>query len=190
MLVKRSLSLGVSSLAEPILKREHIEDARRAEDVLAQALAQAEQIQLHAQEQAHEQVSQAVAEFWEQAGAFLQGLEAERQNFQDEALAAAEQLLSTAMARLLDEAGLAERTRALLRSLAASQPLEVRATLQCHPDLLPAVTQWLADSRFASVWQVQANSRLADDVLTLSHATGAFDIQWAQLRAGLLAATA
>jgi type III secretion protein L len=190
MLVKRTLSFGASTLAEPIIRREHIEENRRAQDVLAHAHAQAEQILLQAEYLAQEQVAQAVAEFWDNATAFIQGLEEQRHALQQEALVAAEHVLGSAMARLLDEAGLAERTRALLRALAASQPMEAIATLQCHPQLLPDVTAWLADSRFASVWQVQASTRLPTDALTLSHATGAFDIQWAHLRAGLLPAGA
>lgn len=186
MLAKRTLTLGTPVLEEPILRREHLDDARRAHDVLVQARQQAQRMLDEAEQEARYQIEQAVGQFWAEANAFVQGLEEERETFRREALSSVEQLLNQALSRLLDTASLPERTRALLRDLAASQPIASVATLNCHPDLAPAVDEWLAQSRFAQVWEVQCNSTLSAETVTLSHASGAFEVDWNRLRAGLL----
>jgi type III secretion protein L len=190
MLARRALTLGTPVLEEPILRREHVEDVRRAHDVLANAQQQAQRILDEAEQEAHNQIEQAVSRFWSSASIFLQGLEEEREAFRREALGSVEQLFNEALSRLLDAASLPERTRALLLDLAASQAIASTATLSCHPDLAPTVEDWLAQSRFAQVWQVQCDSTMSLEILTLSHASGAFDVDWGILRAGLLIARA
>ncbi|MBD1554537.1 type III secretion system stator protein SctL [Pseudomonas typographi] len=187
MLTKRTLSLGTPVIAEPILRHEDIANSQRAQEVLAHARDQAERIRAEATLEARQQIDQAVGQFWAGANAFLQGFDEERAAFRGEALASVEQLLNVALSRLLDDTDLAERTRALLRDLAASQPVDSAATLSCHPDLAPTVGEWLSHSRFATLWRLEGNSAMPTNALKLSHATGAFDVDWNRLREGLLA---
>lgn len=187
MLAKRRLVLSSSVvLAETILRREDIADTQRACEVLDDARRQARQILDEAQQEAQRLQDQALAQFWDRAERFLHDLEQQRQIQQEQAMQAVEELLYGAMARLLDEADLAERTRALVRHLAESQPVEAVATLSAHPDMLPSLTQWLAGSRFAEHWQLKGDASLAADSLRLSDANGAFDVDWASLRRGML----
>jgi type III secretion protein L len=190
MLAKRTLTLGMPVLQEPILRHEHLSDARQAQHILAQAEQQAAAILAAAEQEAQHQITLAVGAFWAGANEFLQGFEQERATYQRQALGTVEQLLNEALGRLLDNTGLPERTRALLRDLAASQPIAAVATLICHPDLEPVVQAWLAESRFAQFWQVQSSSAMAPLALTLSHASGAFDLDWQSLRDGLPVARA
>lgn len=191
MLAKRRLVLSSSAvLGETILRREDIADSQRAAEVLDDARCQARQILDDAEHQAQALQDQALAQFWERAEGFLHGLEQQRQNQQEQAMQAVEELLMGALTRLLDEADLAERSRALVRHLAASQPVEAVATLSAHPDMLPSLSQWLDGSRYAEHWQLKGDASLAADSLRLSDANGAFDVDWASLRRGLLGQSA
>jgi type III secretion protein L len=190
MLAKRSLTLGIPVVHEPILRREHLNDVRRADDILAQARQQAQRILDDAEHEAASRIAQLTGQFWADANAFLQGLEEEREAFRRDALDTVDQLLNEALSRLLDATSLPERTRALLRDLEASQPIASAATLSCHPDLAPTVEDWLEHSRFAPMWQVQSNHAMPPDTLTLSHDSGAFEVDWNALRAGLVPLTA
>jgi type III secretion protein L len=185
MLAKRVLTLGMPVVEEPILRREQLDDVRRADDILVDTRLHARQILDDAEQEARHQIEQATGRFWADANAFLQSLEQERETFRRDALDTVEQLLNEALTRLLDAASLPERTRALLRDLSASQPTASAATLSCHPDLAPTVEDWLGQSRFAQVWLVQCNSAMPPDTLTLSHDSGAFEVDWNILRAGL-----
>lgn len=185
MLAKRTLTLGMPVLQEPILRYEHLHNARQAQHILAQAEQQAAAILAAAEQEAQRQITRAVGEFWAGANEFLQGFEQQRAIYQQQALGTVEQLLNEGLGRLLDAAGLPERTRAVLRDLAASQPIAAAATLICHPDLEPVVQAWLAESRFAQFWQVQASSAMEPLALTLRHASGAYDLDWQSLRDGL-----
>jgi type III secretion protein L len=189
MFVKRALSLGSPVINEPILRREAIADALRAQEVLDQALHQADLIRAEAVEEGQQQVAQTIGEFWNIANTFLQTLEAEREAFRRDMLISVEELLNLSLSRLLDETGLPERIRALLRDLAQSQSVDTVATLNCHPDLTESVTQWLSHSRFATLWRVESNAAMPPEVLRLGHATGAFEIDWDSLRNGLLVAS-
>ncbi|WP_223536956.1 type III secretion system stator protein SctL [Pseudomonas sp. GL-B-16] len=186
MLAKRVLSLGMPVVEEPILRREHLNDVRRADDLLAQARQQAQRILDEAEQEARHQVERATGQFWADANTFLQDLEEERKAFRREALDTVDHLLNEAMTRLLDDASLPERIRALLRDLSASQPIASAATLSCHPELAPTVQDWLEQSRFAQLWQVQPNNAMPSETLVLSHASGAFEVDWNTLRAGLM----
>ncbi|RAU41493.1 MULTISPECIES: type III secretion system stator protein SctL [unclassified Pseudomonas] len=191
MLAKRSLSLAsFDVLAEPVLRREDIADMQRACEVLDTARREAQQLLADAAEQAQREREQALAQFWTQANAVLEGLELQRQRLQQDALETLEALLNESLARLLDEASLAERTRAVVRNLADSQRHAVLATLSAHPDRLDDLAAWLAQSRFAEHWQLKGDPLMPDDALRLSDEQGAFDIDWASLRRGLLGADA
>lgn len=187
MLAKRSLVLSSSAvLAETILRREDLADMQLASEVLRHAQQQAQDILIDARQQARQEQDQALAQFWDRANRFLQDLQLQRQTLQQEAMAAVEALLTATLTRLLDDTSLAERTRALVRHLADSQPDEATATLSAHPDLLDELRQWLAESRFAEHWQLKADPSLALHSLRLSDANGAFDVDWSRLRCGLL----
>jgi type III secretion protein L len=191
MLARRSLSLSSSAvLTETILRHDDLADMQRAGEVLAQARLQASQWLADARDQAQQEQEQALAEFWGQANDILQGLQQQRLALEQEALDAVEALLNQSMAQLLDEASLPERTRALVRNLAASQAREALATLTCHPDMQATLVEWLADSRFTEHWQIKTDQSLAPLTLRLSDANGAFDIDWTGLRRGLLGAPA
>jgi type III secretion protein L len=189
MLVKRTLSLGLPVIGEPILRREAIADTLRAQEVLDHALHQADLIRAKAAEEGQQQVDQTIGEFWNMANTFLQALEAEREAFRQDILVSVEELLNLSLSRLLDETGLPERIRALLRNLAQSQSVDTVATLSCHPDLTESVAQWLLHSRFAALWQIESNAAMPLGALRLSHATGAFEIDWDSLRNGLMIAS-
>ncbi|GGM31244.1 type III secretion system stator protein SctL [Pseudomonas asuensis] len=186
MLVKRTLSLGSPVINEPILRREAIADAWRAQEVLDQALQQADLIRAKAVEEGQQQVDQTIGEFWNIANAFLQTLEAEREAFRRDILISVEELLNLSLSRLLDDTDLPERIRALLRDLAQSQSVDMVATLNCHPDLAESVSQWLSHSRFAALWRIESDASMPLAALRLSHATGAFEVDWDSLRNGLM----
>lgn len=189
MLAKRSLALSSSAvLEETILRRESLADTRRVTELLDNARREADAILASAHEQAQWEKDQALAQFWESANEFLHGLEQQRLSLQRESMSAVEELLNAAMSRLLDETTLSERIRALARHLADSQVNENIATLSAHPDQLDGLHQWLQDSRFAEHWQLKGDASMAPESLRLSDANGAFDIDWASLRTGLLGA--
>ena len=187
MLVKRRLSLSSAPvLAEPIVRREDLANAQLAHEMLATARLQADQLLAQAQAYAQGALDQALAEFWDTANGFLQSLEEQRLASRHEAVASAEELLNLALGRLLDETSLVERIRALVRNLATNQVDERAATLSCHPQLLEPLAEWLAESRFADHWQLKGDTSMPTDALRLSHVNGAFDIDWQNLRRGLL----
>lgn len=187
MLAKRSLSLASDAvLVETILRRDDLVDVQLASQVLRDAHLQAEQILAQAREQAQIERDQALAQFWESANGFLQDLQQERQTLQHESMVAVEELLSSALARLLDETLLAERTRVLIRHLADSQRHEAVATLSAHPEMIDDLRQWLEHTRFAEYWQLKDDPLMSPQTLRLSDANGAFDIDWASLRNGLV----
>ncbi len=191
MLAKRSIVLTtVALLPEPILRREAIADSLLAQDVLAHAQRQAEQLLARYQAEAEQANRQALAQFWSTANAFLGQLQLQQEALQQQALDAAEEVLAQALRQLLDETTLAERARALVRNLAASQLNETAATLSVHPDMAEALDEWLAQSRFAECWRLSRDASLPMGSLRLSDAHGAFDIDWASLREGLLGAPA
>lgn len=187
MLAKRRLVLSPSVvLVEPILRREDIADTQLAAEVLSNARREAVLILEQARHQAQQEIDEALGQFWASAHQFLQGLSQQRQALERESMTAVETLLTGTLTRLLDESTLAERTRALVRNLADSQPYEAQASLGAHPDMLDDLRQWLAQSRFAEHWQLKADPSLAPQSLRLSDTNGAFDIDWASLRRGLL----
>lgn len=191
MLAKRSLNLASSAvLAETLLRREDIADMQRASEVLRNAQREAEQILADAHEQAQREKEQALAQFWHAANQTLDNLEQQRQTLQREAMNAVEELLNGTLARLLDETTLAERTRALVRNLADSQRFEAVAILSAHPEMFDELSQWLTESRFAEHWQLKGDPLMAPQTLRLSDDNGAFDIDWAALRRGLLGSDA
>jgi type III secretion protein L len=187
MLAKRRLVLSPSAvLVEPLLRREDIADTQLAAEVLSNARHQAALILEDARHQAQQEKDEALGQFWASANQFLQALNQQRQALERESMVAVEALLTSTLARLLDESTLAERTRALVKNLAGSQPYETQATLGAHPDMLDDLSQWLAQSRFAEHWQLKPDPSLAPQSLRLSDANGAFEIDWTSLRRGLL----
>lgn len=187
MLIKRRLSLGAAVIAEPILRRQQLDDSLRAADLLTQAERQAAQQLRDGQVQQQQCLDQAAASFWSQANALLQAIEQERSAYQGAALAAVDSLLNTALSHLIDDTDLPQRIRALLRNLDLGLPHKVEASLTCHPDVAATVHDWLADKGLDSLWEVHADPETAPETLRLSNALGAFDIDWASLRRGLLA---
>ncbi|QHF02093.1 HrpE/YscL family type III secretion apparatus protein [Pseudomonas asturiensis] len=189
MLAKRSIALtDTALLPEPIVRREHIADSLLARDVLADARREAQQLLLQAQEEGGRLQQQALAEFWATANAFLCDLHVMRDALQRQVMDSVESLLNDALSQLLDDTTLAERARAVVRNLAASQLNEAAATLSVHPDMAEPVAEWLAESRFAEHWRLKRDLSIAVGSLRLSDANGAFDIEWAALRDGLLGA--
>lgn len=189
MLAKRSIALtDAAVLPEPILRREDIADSLLAREILVDARQQARQMLVRQQEEGDRLHSQALASFWETANAFLEELKVQRDAFQQQAMGAVEELLSDALRHLLDDTTLAERARAAVRNLAGSQPDETVATLSAHPDMVEPLAEWLAQSRFSEHWQLKGDATMALGSLRLSDANGAFDIDWASLRCGLLGA--
>lgn len=186
MLTKRRVNLGSPVLAEPILRLQLLEDARRADELLSRAEAQAEQLLLKAHEQRQQYLDDAVASFWGEANALLQDIRDERAAYQHNALSTVDSLLNIALSRLLDETDLPERIRALLRNLTDSLPSKAQATLTCHPEITGLVQDWLNTMRLDALWQVEADPALAADALRLSTALGAFHIDWPSLRRGLM----
>lgn len=189
MLAKRRIALTDSVvLPEPILRREHIADSLLAREILFEAQQQVQAMRVVQQEEGQRLHQQALAEFWETANAFLQDLQVQRDDLQQQAMSAVEELLNDALRHLLDGTTLAERARALVKNLAASLPNEAIATLSVHPDMVEPLAEWLAQSRFAELWQLKRDTTLTPGSLRLSDANGAFEIDWADLRDGLLGA--
>lgn len=186
MLIKRRLSLCAEVLDEPVLRREVIKDVWRAEELLVEAQQRADELLQATERQCQQQLADAQAQFWEQANHHLQLLNAQRATLEEEALRSVERLLFLALARLLDDTDRTQRIRALVRQLAENQAAGELASLSCHPEQAPAVRAWLADSRLAAVWNVQEDADLDMQALRLSHGQGALDINWNELRRGLL----
>lgn len=188
MLVRRRLSLGdQDAVCTTIVRHEQFADAQAAVDLLRRAQEQAEALLLTAQVQRQACLDQATAEFWEQAGDFLQTLEVQSRANQHAVIEAAGQLLNVVIERLFDEASMGERARALLSHLAASQPSASAATLSCHPQLFSEVQAWLASSRYSALWQLREDSQMPALALRLSCENGEFDLDWAGLQRSLLA---
>lgn len=182
MLVRRRLSLGTEALLrEPILRREDLADAQRARDLLLGAHAEAEALIAEAQGQCQRSLDQATGQFWEQANAFLQTVEDQRQALQRAAVESAEALLTLTLTRLFDDASVIERGQALIKHLATSQSEACTATLSCPPALFADVQTWLAAGRFAELWQLREDASMPPQTLRLSSDVGEFDLDWAGL---------
>ncbi|MCF7534246.1 type III secretion system stator protein SctL [Pseudomonas petrae] len=191
MLAKRRLVLSSSAvLVTDILRREDLAGTVLAAEVLDNARIEAEQILAAAHAQAQHEKDQALAQFWDSANGFLQQLEQQRLALAEESMEAVEALLNEALAELLDQTSLAERSRALMRNLAAGQTVETRAVLSAHPAMLDSLGEWLSASRFTDHWQLKGDPTLAPQTLRLSDANGAFDIDWDSLRRGLVGQSA
>lgn len=191
MLAKRRLVLSSSAvLITDILRREDLAGTVLAAQVLDNARAEAEQILAAAHARAQHEKDQALAQFWNSANDFLQQLEQQRQALAEASMEAVEALLNEALADLLDQTSLAERSRALMRNLAAGQLVETTAVLSAHPEMLDSLGEWLSASRFADHWQLKGDPALAPQTLRLSDANGAFDIDWGSLRRGLVGPSA
>ncbi|PHX38785.1 type III secretion protein [Pseudomonas sp. NZIPFR-PS5] len=191
MLAKRRLVLSSSAvLVTDILRREDLASTVLAAEVLDNARAEAEQILAAAHAQAQHEKDQALAQFWDSANGFLQHLEQQRLALAEASMEAVEALLNEALAELLDQTTLAERSRALMRNLAAGQSVETTAVLSAHPDMLDSLGEWLSASRFAGHWQLKPDPALAPQTLRLSDVNGAFDIDWDSLRRGLVGTSA
>ena len=191
MLAKRRLVLSSSAvLVTDILRREDLAGTVLAAQVLDNARAEAEQILAAAHARAQHEKDQALAQFWDSANDFLQELEQQRQALAEASMAAVEALLNEALADLLDQTSLAERSRALMRNLAAGQLVETTAVLSAPPEMLDSLGEWLSASRFADHWQLKGDPALAPQTLRLSDANGAFDIDWDSLRRGLVGPSA
>ncbi|RON40058.1 type III secretion system stator protein SctL [Pseudomonas brassicacearum] len=182
MWIRRRLSLGAEALLrEPILRREDLADAQRASDLLLVAQAQAEALIADAQGQCQRSLDQATGEFWAQANHFLQSLEDQRQTLQRSAVESAEAMLTLALTQLFDDTSVAERGRALINHLAASQSYACTATLSCPPELFADVQAWIAGSRFAALWQLREDTSMPPQALRLSSDAGEFDLDWSGL---------
>jgi type III secretion protein L len=191
MLAKRRLVLSSSAvLVTDILRREDLAGTVLAAQVLDNAHAEAEQILAAAHARAQHEKDQALAQFWDSANDFLQQLEQQRQALAEASMEAVEALLNEALADLLDQTSLAERSRALMRNLAAGQLVETTAVLSAHPEMLDSLGEWLSASRFADHWQLKGDPALAPQTLRLSDANGAFEIDWDSLRRGLVGSSA
>ena len=191
MLAKRRLVLSSSAvLVTDILRREDLAGTVLAAQVLDNAHAEAEQILAAAHARAQHEKDQALAQFWDSANDFLQQLEQQRQALAEASMAAVEALLNEALADLLDQTSLAERSRALMRNLAAGQLVETTAVLSAPPEMLDSLGEWLSASRFADHWQLKGDPALAPQTLRLSDANGAFEIDWDSLRRGLVGSSA
>lgn len=191
MLAKRRLVLSSSAvLVTDILRREDLAGTVLAAQVLDNARAEAEQTLAAAHARAQHEKDQALAQFWDSANDFLQQLEQQRQALAEASMEAVEALLNEALADLLDQTCLAERSRALMRNLAAGQLVETTAVLSAHPEMLDSLGEWLSASRFADHWQLKGDPALAPQTLRLSDANGAYDIDWDSLRRGLVGSSA
>ncbi|HEX8588334.1 type III secretion system stator protein SctL [Pseudomonas sp.] len=191
MLAKRRLVLSSSALlVTDILRREDLAGTVLAAQVLDNARAEAEQILAAAHTRAQHEKDQALVQFWNSANDFLQQLEQQRQALAEASMEAVEALLNEALADLLDQTSLAERSRALMRNLAAGQLVETTAVLSAHPEMLDSLGEWLSASRFADHWQLKGDPALAPQTLRLSDANGAYDIDWDSLRRGLVGPSA
>nr|WP_314483839.1 type III secretion system stator protein SctL [uncultured Pseudomonas sp.] len=180
--IRRLSQCDRAGLDGPIVRREQLSEAWRAVDLIRQAREQAEGILADAQVQRQRCLDQATDAFWQQAGAFVQALQAEHNTLQEDVVHTCRELLNLALERVFDDCSQGERARVLLNHLAAGQTIGVNAILSCHPQVLSEVRAWLAASRFAGVWQVREDRNVSSDALCLSHDTGAFELDWAGLK--------
>jgi type III secretion protein L len=187
MLVKRRISLSSTTVfAETLLRREDLAGTLLAGELLEAARLEINNLLAKAQTDAQQLKERALAEFWESTQVFVQALEDHHLTLQQDALASVEELLNLGLERLLDAADMPERVRALVRNLTDGWQGVDKATLSCHPSILDPLSEWIAASPFASLWQLKTDSALPPETLQLNHANGAFDIDWQSLRRGLL----
>ena len=183
MLVRRTLSVGGQGpQGQQIVRLEQFRDSQAAVDVLSQAREQADVLLAEAHAKRQQVLDDAMAQFWEQAGGFLLGLELERQVLHNAVVEASRQLLNRALERLFEESPPSERARVLLAHLATCQTVAAVATLNCHPHLCAEVQAWLAASRYGAVWQLREDSSMPVDALRLSCDNGEFELDWAGLQ--------
>nr|WP_298114531.1 type III secretion system stator protein SctL [uncultured Pseudomonas sp.] len=191
MLTRRSLTLGgaLPADAECLLRRETIEQCQAAQSIIdaaeRQAAALLEQAQRHAEDLAREAREVASAEFWQQAEAFLDGWSEEQRQIGERTLELASRLVAQALTCLLDEVPEEARIHALLRQLRIAQAGGEGGELCCHPQLRPAVENWL-EARRSCTWRIRDDETLDTGSLRLAAAHGDFVLSWGTAVAELL----
>ena len=191
MLTRRSLTLGgaLPADAECLLRRETIEQCAAAQSIIdaaeRQAAALLEQAQRHAEDLAREAREVASAEFWQQAEAFLDGWSKEQRQIGERTLELASRLVAQALTCLLDEVPEEARIHALLRQLRIAQAGGEGGELCCHPQLRPAVENWL-EARRSCTWRIRDDETLDTGSLRLAAAHGDFVLSWGTAVAELL----
>lgn len=183
MFVARRIDLQTSQpvLQEPILRREVLSGIIRGVQGLEEIQARADAILAAAEQQAAQYLQQAQAEFWERAEAFLQAWQAEREQDLQAQADQVDQVLQQALSQLLGEVPEPRRVAVLLDQLLRSQQRPVNGQLNCHPEQVQRVTDWLRGQPCEALWTVQADNQLAWDQLYLTTATGAFSLDWAAI---------
>ncbi len=191
MLTRRSLSLdgALPGDTERLLRRETIEQCATAQSIIGaaerQAAALLEQAQRQADDLAREAREVASAEFWQQAEAFLDGWREEQRQIGERTLELASRLVAQALACLLDEVPEEARVHALLRQLRIAQAGGEGGELCCHPQLRPAVENWL-EARRSCTWRIRDDETLDTGSLRLAAAHGDFVLSWGAAVAELL----
>ncbi|MBU3057504.1 type III secretion system stator protein SctL [Pseudomonas indica] len=191
MLTRRTVRLNGAQLteAEPLLRRELIEQHREAESIIETARLQAEALldeaRCQADALAREAREAATAEFWQRAEAFFEDWREQQARMTEGLVDSACQLVSQALTTLLDEVPDEARIRALLRQLRTAQADGAGGELYCHPQARPAAEAWLSE-RSTCDWRIREDESLDVGSVRLVAEHGDFLLNWGDAVTALL----
>lgn len=164
-----------------VLRAEHIVDHQHAQDIIAVAQQQANNMLLAAEQQAQQEMEQHLqeyqAQFWQQANILLEGWQQQRQQEQQQLVTLAEQLLNQTMRQLLGDFTSEQRFSALLQQLLKQHSHQQQATLYCASVQQQAIAEWLAQQP-QLVWQLNSDKQLFPDQLRLVTQQGELHVDW------------
>lgn len=187
MLTRRTIELqpGATGLPQVLISSQNLIDCGLANEVLAQARAQADELLSNAENAAETLLQKAHSEFWQQANAHLARWQQEHGALCQAIETSASQVVNQALERLLGEVPPQMRINALLAQLLPAQCPPLNATLRCHPQMLAPVQRWLS-THPDTAWQLQPDERLDICALVLVTAQHDLRIDWATTLKALL----
>ncbi|MCV4343941.1 type III secretion system stator protein SctL [Pseudomonas capsici] len=187
MLTSRSLTLtsNRSTVNEPLLRREVLEQSLLAEELLEDARAQAREIldTAEAEAEALRQrcEEQTRAEVWQQAQSLLDDLREQRERTLATVVEAAEDLVQQALQLVLGELSDGQKVSAVLRQLTSASPNEESALIYCHPDRITLLAQSLEEQGQLG-WTLRGDPNLEPDAISLRTEHGDFSLSWNALQ--------
>lgn len=186
MLVRRELILRGHQQGpyQPVIKRQHLADSVRAEEVLQRAEAQAEAIAERAQQEREQLLEEAERTFWQQAQQALVRIEEQCNAMRAAIERDATEVLIAALGHCLDEIPEPSRLRAMVGKLAQQRLSNSDITLYCHPSQQSTLQQVLQQQHLPH-FRLVGDTQMESDKLGLETDTGHFEISWDALCSGL-----
>ncbi|GFM58345.1 hypothetical protein PSCICF_45230 [Pseudomonas cichorii] len=187
MLTSRSLTLtsNRSTVNEPLLRREVLEQSLLAEELLEDARARAREIldiaEAEAEALRQRCEEQTRAEVWQQAQSLLDDLREQRERTLATVVEAAEDLVQQALQLVLGELSDGQKVSAVLRQLTSASPNEESALIYCHPDRITLLAQSLEEQGQLG-WTLRGDPNLEPDAISLRTEHGDFSLSWNALQ--------